>query len=279
MELFSIRNGYRETKLIEKEVIPDSLKNMIWNLLDYKVFHNDGIDFYDDYSIHFHVISFNFRHRFFNITVDGRSDDCAREKKYLRDLYFKSNFPRFYDLLEFLINLSVNNNDVNVDSESLKAQCNGVFEEKKIQFRFIGNQIAPITDEHEIEEINKATQNEWGGYHISQALELYKSNPPDYRNSIKESISAVEAVYRKITGEEHQDIGSGMKALKEKGIIIPSVLKEGFSKIYGWTCTENGIRHALMDPSVKVGENEARLMLVMCSTYINYLKVLCNQKL
>ena len=50
-------------------------------------------------------------------------------------------------------------------------------------------------------------------------------------------------------------------------------LKEGFSIIYGWTNDgETGIRHPLMEESSNAGEAEARLMLAMCSAYVNYLK-------
>ncbi|MCY4541033.1 MAG: hypothetical protein OXB95_01360 [Rhodobacteraceae bacterium] len=156
---------------------------------------------------------------------------------------------------------------------------NEVFEEEHARFRFVGKLIAPITEPLEIKEIENASSDEFGSEHIRQAVSLYAKRPnPDYRNSIKESISAVEATLRNLTGKEHQKISHALADLGKKGIDLHPALKRGFSSIYGWTNDEGGIRHALMDSSSPVGEAEARLMLVMCSAYVNFLKSLSTAK-
>lgn len=48
--------------------------------------------------------------------------------------------------------------------------------------------------------------------HLQEALEKLSPSKSDYRNSIKESISAVECLCREITGESTLD-----KALKKNG--------------------------------------------------------------
>ena len=56
----------------------------------------------------------------------------------------------------------------------------------------------------------------------------------------------------------------------EKKIPIHPALKAGFSSIYGYTSSAEGIRHALQDqPSLK--SEDALFMLVACSAFINYL--------
>lgn len=102
-------------------------------------------------------------------------------------------------------------------------------------------------------------------------MELYAQKPTgDYRNSIKESITAVEAISRSITGEKVLNF----KKMEERGLIIPSVLRQAFEKLYGYTNDEKtGIRHALMDDegSYVPQAEEALFMLVSCSAFINYL--------
>ena len=109
--------------------------------------------------------------------------------------------------------------------------------------------------------------------HLSRALELYAQRPEgDYRNSIKESISAVEVYCREKTGEN--TLGKALNKLEQSGLVIPAVLKQAFDKLYAYTNQpDSGIRHALMDDSgaYTPQAEEALFMLVSCSAFINYL--------
>lgn len=63
--------------------------------------------------------------------------------------------------------------------------------------------IVPITNKYELGALKKAmkTKYESVNQHIAKAVSLYsKRKNPDYENSIKESISAVEAMCCIITG-------------------------------------------------------------------------------
>ena len=130
----------------------------------------------------------------------------------------------------------------------------------------------------EIAEISRAVATDEAGRHIHRAIELYKDRAsPDYRNSVKESVSAVEATYRMLTGTSNKNIGDAISKLEAEGTKLPKSLKIGFSAIYGWTNGKDGIRHALMEDAHSVTEAEARLLLVMCSAYVNYLLSLRNR--
>lgn len=108
--------------------------------------------------------------------------------------------------------------------------------------------------------------------HLNKALELYaKKTSGDYRNSIKESISAVEAYCREKTGEG--TLGKALNKLESNGIIIPMLLKLAFEKLYAYTNQpDTGIRHALMDDEgiYTPGADEALFMLVSCCSFINF---------
>lgn len=140
-------------------------------------------------------------------------------------------------------------------------------------YRVIDDQIVQITDEEEIVAIVDAMKvSNSIKTHLSNALKLLSSRPnPDYRNSIKESISAVEAICRKITEED--TLGKALNKLEKNGMTIPSMLKSAFVKLYAYTNDEStGIRHALMDDSDTPGFDEAKFMLVSCCAFINYLQ-------
>ena len=150
---------------------------------------------------------------------------------------------------------------------------NKVFEEEMFAYRFIDGLLTPVTDDEEIKAIEDALTNPHGGivHHLKQSLSLLGKKPvPDYRNSIKESISAVEVACREITGEN--TLGKALSKLNSKHK-LNSQFKDGLEKFYAFTNNEgSGIRHALMDSDADIGYAEAKYMLVSCSAFVNYLK-------
>src|SRR5205814_4142658 len=93
---------------------------------------------------------------------------------------------------------------------------------------------------------------------------------PDYRNSIKEAISAVEATCGMISGKPKATLGDALKVLREKGSVHPA-LEKAFSAIYGYTSDANGIRHALTEES-NLTFSDAKFMVISCSAFVNYLR-------
>ena len=154
-------------------------------------------------------------------------------------------------------------------------QLNYEFERLKFAYRVVNTEIVEITSKEELAAVESAMYDSAANIkaHLNKALELYAQRPTgDYRNSIKESISAVEAYCREITGEN--TLGKALDKLKDKGLVIPPVLKSAFEKLYAYTNQpDTGIRHALMDDegTYTPASEEALFMLVSCSSFINYL--------
>ena len=109
--------------------------------------------------------------------------------------------------------------------------------------------------------------------HLNKALALYSDRVnPDYNNSVKESISAVEAMCCIIIGNSGKPtLGNALKKLEEKGVHIHPSQKIAFEKLYGYASNEAGIRHGNID-FVNVPAEDAKFMLIACSAFINYLK-------
>lgn len=150
---------------------------------------------------------------------------------------------------------------------------NSTFERLDYAYRVVDDQIVEITDQEEIKAIEEAVrQTSSIKTHIENALKLLSSRPkPDYRNSIKESISAVEALCREITGEN--TLGPALKALEKKGVEISKFLNAGIEKLYVYTNdSKTGIRHALMDEAEVPTFDEAKFMLVTCCAFVNYIQ-------
>ena len=152
--------------------------------------------------------------------------------------------------------------------------CNLILESEMSACRLVNKQIIEITAEEEISSIEEAIKNtdSFNGVqtHLQTALSLLADRKqPDYRNSIKESISAVEALAKVLTGDDKATLGDALKIL-EKNSKLHGSLKSGFSSLYGWTSAAEGIRHAMLDdPNLKF--DYAKFMLVACTAFVNYL--------
>ena len=159
---------------------------------------------------------------------------------------------------------------------SVFEEVNKCFEREYIGYRFVDGLIIPISDDFEINAINDALKirDEAVREHISKANRLLADRQnPDYENSIKESISAVEAMCEILTGIKGKDatLGRMLKKLEENGIVIHSGLKQAFNALYGYTSDANGIRHAGNIGGPLSTLEEAKFMMVSCSAFINYL--------
>lgn len=157
---------------------------------------------------------------------------------------------------------------------SFEQSLNQLFKKEFVGYRMIEGQITPITNETEIEPIKRALHNKYEGCreHISKALSfLSDREKPDYKNSVKESISAVESICQIITGDNKATLGKALKQLQNKGIKLHPSLIGAFSKFYGYASDQGGICHAEGMFKSNVSFEDAEYMLVSCSAFINYL--------
>lgn len=151
------------------------------------------------------------------------------------DDYLKGSNPSYY------------NEYVGYTDNSLFDYVNSIFEREYIGYRFIDEKIVPISDKHEVSAIREALENKYQPVreHIVKANTLLADREnPDYENSIKESISAVEAICEILTstGGKEATLGSMLKKLEDKGIKIHPALKAAYSSLYGYTSDASGIR-------------------------------------
>ena len=150
---------------------------------------------------------------------------------------------------------------------------NDLFEKEFVGYRFIAGKIIQITDKNEIKEIEEAVHSPFEGCntHIANAVALLADRErKDYKNSIKESISAVESICKVIVGKDNAQLGDMLKILESKRG-LKGQLKSGFEKLYNYTNDKGGIRHADGLFVSNVSFEEAKFMLVSCSAFVNYL--------
>lgn len=263
------------TKQLQIESLDDDLMNGLWNA--FKIFFLDKLSKNDIYEIF--VATLWLYH--YKLPIDNIPTYYKSSEKFIRDKFFSCPWYEVYNLLEF--SASLDSESLEIDIHEFKEFCNEILEKEFSGYRFIGDKISPITNENEISEIEKAI-NDTGHFsalgganiHLKSALEkLSDKNRPDYRNSIKESISAIESVAKSISGNSKDSLGGALDKIKARIKLHPS-LERGFKQLYGYTSDSDGIRHALMESS-NCDFEDAKYMLVSSSAFINYLITKANK--
>ena len=281
MATFSDRVGFGRNGPLQVDNIDADLRIALWNA--FYTFYASDLEGRGDYHDYEPSAYDAFAERLWSLVFkraldhlpppDGLVSQC-------RDWILKAPWNRVYDLLEFFAGAYPPDPIGGFTPKARKrlnddfcSFCNRVLEREMSGYRFVNKQLVRIIDEQELATIEEALRLKGllgpTATHLRQALGLLSDRKaPDYRNSIKESISAVEAVCGFITGDPKASLGAALK--KVGADKSHPALNSAFDKLYGWTSNAEGIRHALIDDT-SVSFDEAKFMLVACSAFTNYL--------
>jgi hypothetical protein len=276
MKSFSQRIGKTPIKsVIQTDTLDEDLKNALWNGLT--IFYWDG-KIQNDWikSNTNDVVIFLTRIwiHFFKYKLDEMPGSFDRLHPIIKKYFYSCEWYQIYDFIEF-VTLNYTPDHYSQTNEGFIEYCNNVFERELSAYRFVNGTLTQISSKEEVESIEEAlniTDNlKPVKTHLNRSLELFSDRKnPDYRNSIKESISAVESYCSILTGNPKATLGQALKQIEKDNNIHPA-LKSSFSSLYGYTSDADGIRHALLEDD-NLNQEDAKFMLVACSAFINYLK-------
>ncbi|MFV5696386.1 AbiJ-NTD4 domain-containing protein [Flavobacterium sp. LB3P122] len=272
------KTSFRDS--IQIDSIDEKLENRLWNTILLNFFDEIGVDINhkvnrdSDIEKTLQVIWQDF----FGNPVDEipkniQSDISARKfMGYIKEWFFRSQWYEKYDFLEFLSKL-----DLQYFELSFTEECNNSLKSEMSAYRLVDGDIVQITSEEEIIEIEEALVNSsiWEpvNTHLKTAITYFSNREnPDYRNSVKEAISAVESVCKIIVGNNNTTLAPALKIIEVKHK-IHRALRSAFTSIYGFASDAGGIRHSLLLDDIEVSMEDAKFILVSCSAFINYLKV------
>lgn len=218
------------------------------------------------------------------VPVDSVPNSNDRAYTWLRSTFFGATWHETYDIVEFLV--------INIDSiqnpnpyanryyqdqqYTFLQEVNRTLERELSGYRFIKGVLAPISTPAEVAAIEGAisasavTGLRGVHEHLVTSLELLGKKPvPDFRNSVKESISAVEAAVNVVGASDGNGVAGALDELSKK-VPIHGAFKAALKQLYGYTSDSDGVRHAIMDePSVDF--DDAKFMLVACSAFVSFL--------
>ncbi|WP_254215134.1 AbiJ-NTD4 domain-containing protein [Burkholderia multivorans] len=254
-------------KALSPSDMPDDLRNSLWNVFDQ--WRNAYTSAGQDKRILEILWGHYYKQPIDSIPVrHGQwSPSYASAWKVVRERFFQGDWADVYDFLDFCLKVDRN----------LGTAVDQVLKTELAAYRVIDRQIVPVTDEAEVDALKQALSG--GGRfagtatHLRTALaHLTDRKNPDYRNSIKESISAVEAMAVEVSGKKGAGLDDALAVLERSGK-LHKALRKGYAALYGYTSDANGIRHALMDEP-NLTQEDAKYFLLICTAFVNYLKTM-----
>lgn len=271
MNKFSDRIGVTKPRaIIQLNLVEEESKNLLWNLLD-KHYWDKGMaarvcdaprDLQEFYK---HIWN-----SFFKYSYDTMPFFRTELITIFRRYFFHKDWYNLYNFIEFVAGC-----DTSIFNRwQFITECNKVMAQELLGYRFIDSELVPITNEEELESIENLLQitDQFNPVkvHISTSIKLLSDRQnPDYRNSIKESISAVEALCCIVAKKPKASLIEAIRQM-EGTVSIHPALKSAFSSLYGYTSDAGGIRHKLLEDD-NLQQEDAIYMLVSCSAFINYL--------
>ena len=253
--------------ILQLSSMSDALRNSVWNFL-HSLYHTGESGWWEPAE--------TLAQWFFKVPVDELPIYNDRRREWIKDKFYALEWHQAYDFIEFMALDQGKRRFSDLNVEAMHRVFNKIFETEHSGYRFLGGELAPISSIAEVEAIDEAMAiTKAGGLpgahtHLKTALHLLGKRPePDYRNAVKEAISAVESVAKLLSQNDSQGLSG---ALDELGRRVPmhGALKSAFVKLYGYTSDADGIRHAILEET-NVGFDEAKYMVVACSSFVNYL--------
>ena len=219
MTTFSERLGFSAPKTDLRDAdFPDSLRHGLWDTLRTFCFTDSRI--YDvsrdtEFSRAFDDLTWSLWFNFYRESIDTRPYYASDALQDIKRKFYSSRFNEAYDFVEFMADRSVGSS-----RDGLIQVCNEIFTRERSAFRFAGPILVRVTDENQrIEIASSIEQNKSVAVasHIARAAQLYSQQPnPDYRNSIKEAISAVEAAVAFLTGDKPSGVAKPLRGVIEQ---------------------------------------------------------------
>ena len=273
---FSQAQGYEEIPgPLKLEELPTEARTRIWNLF---FIHLEKSMSTGEFLVGGPWVGGGWEHilrtthaDFHVLGLDRWNPDFERVCKGLREYVETQPFNKVFDLIKFVLGHS------QCPSAFIR-QMKQTFETCRLAYTIDTARpptILPAVTPEEGRTVVDALQTlrqaglDGSAAHLRRASECIHGR--DWAGSVRESIHAVESVARQLDPDAAKTLGPALSSLAKRGALHPA-LKEAFSTLYGYTCKEQGVRHALLDqPDAKMGQDEAVFMLGACASFASYL--------
>lgn len=196
-----------------------------------------------------------------------------RVESFWVDAHKKGEWFRFYDMCEFLIAHGSQGREI---AAAIQRQL----DTHNIGCQLVDGKFIPALSREEAGEVGRSLTVPFpeARTHMEKAVSHFRNRErPDYANTVKEAISAVESLVKEWTGKE---IRSGLHQLARDEILRrdPQASGEGSGKRDSLVAALENVwrfatksRHGLKSGESEPDSAEAGLILAVCASFVNYM--------
>ena len=265
------------------EYLPRRFRILLWQYFDEAIEHSNRGPSIGNYSDPYtrsdirkviHKYFIDVRHQ----PHDGMEHTISDHKEFLRPLLLHGEYHEVLTLIEYVLENTNNNHHPII--RTLVGKLLLGFKLVNIAYTVqIIQKLPTIVPRINLESGEATTcaieTVEKGGpegakTHLNESVE--NINAQRYADSVRDSIHAVESVARTIDPRASTKLGPALTSLSKAGVLKHSVLKEALEKLYGYTNSEEGIRHPLLEEgAADVDLDDALFMFSACAAFSAYL--------
>lgn len=269
---FSERHGFVKRKALQVDSMDEELKTSLWICLE-RLFDGFSIEARDygsaraKYREFLEFIWTEFFKKPKNQLVQLNYYHIVHSA--MRSIYDQYSWDMVYSLIEFIAKLLSATKPRNV-SDEFKENCNYVLERESSGWRFVNDEITPLTTSYEVQAVEEAFEGvgEETAGHLSAMLRgISQKGEKNYRTAATEAILALEAFGREVANEKSKILSD---IIRDKKLPLDEILQQSLSKLYAYA-NAKGIRHAQMKGQ-EVDFEIAKFMILQCTSYINLMK-------
>ena len=277
-EFYKLTFSQREGKAplpepMKLESVPQRFRNLVWRAIGTEIEHlTDRL-----YGGYFESVGIPKIIESYKFDVEQRRHDeipnsiPKNDRSFTKKIVIDGEFHEIITIVEYILRHEQ-------CSDKLKASLEEAFDKSPIAY-FVKSvngkpTVFPRINREAGEATKKAMETIQDGGMESANVHLKKAaehiNMREYGGSIRESIHAVESVARNLSKSKNS-LTPALKTLEKEGL-LNRVLRIAFEKLYGYTNSEQGIRHSLLDrDNADVGLEEAVFMFGACASFAAYL--------
>lgn len=279
---FSQRNGYEALpKAMRLEELSDDLKREIWNIVRRLLLEKRVQDGYDPFEEPRYRFNYSYDERFVERVIgkhsrvpeDGIPTSYESTEDYFRRIILNADsFNETLDFIEILVN--------DPDGASLVKDIQSTFDLQGAAYRLDTTtspyRFFPCAIKEQGGAIQKSIEilhaHEMRGATVHLRDASGHINAQQYRGAIVDSIHAVESVARSVDPKANTTLGPALNSLERENLLKSKVLKGALQKLYNYTNSAQGLRHALLDEDLSdIGLDEALFMFGACASFAAYL--------
>lgn len=205
--------------------------------------------------------------KFFGKNISQYESDAHIQRSIIQRIFMSGDVSTVFDYVEFLI-------QHRMCPDGMAADLADALAETRSAYR--------IMDERTVSAVGTALEGET----ISEAVATAREAAPgaakhlldassdlrrgDWSGSIRNSIHAVESV-AVLLAPSKNTLGDALAVVEAKGHLHGG-LRAAFTKLYGYSSDEEGVRHALVFQDASAAdETDALFMLGACAAFVSYL--------